>query len=94
MGSEKCVRGSFWIDLINPHIDGLRGVICRSDVNVRALGGLRREVGRGGEVVVARVRLHDICNEPVPAVLTQRPLINAEIRVPARRVQSLSLIQL
>ena len=56
------------VDVVHQGIHGLREVVGGAHVHVRARGGLGGEVGGGGKVVVARLRLHDVRNQHVLAV--------------------------
>ena len=56
------------VDVVHQGIHGLREVVGGAHVHVGSRGGLGREVGGGGQVVVARLGLHDVRNQHVLAV--------------------------
>mmetsp|Transcript_39195 Transcript_39195/g.99544 ORF Transcript_39195/g.99544 Transcript_39195/m.99544 type:complete len:477 (+) Transcript_39195:555-1985(+) len=75
------------INVVNQRVDALGEIVGRADVHVGAGGRLRREVRRGGEVVVARLRLHDVGDEDVLAVLDQGIFVQRQVRIAARLIE-------
>ena len=56
------------VDVVHQGIHRLGEVISGAHVHVGTSGGLRGEVGSRGQVVIARLGLHDVGNQHVLAV--------------------------
>ena len=56
------------VDVVHQGIHGLGEVVSGAHVHVGTSGGLRGKVGSGGQVVIARLGLHDVGNQHVLAV--------------------------
>ena len=75
--------------LVNDGVHRAREVVGGGDLDVGAGGGLRSEVCRGGEIVVAGFGLHAVGTEDVPPALDEAGFAESEISVAAGLVHLL-----
>ena len=69
------------VNVVHQGIHRLGEVISGAHVHVGTSGGLRGKVGSGGQVVIARLGLHDVGNQHVLAVPAKRTVASKQKKV-------------